>query len=101
MPTAKRQKYLDKLKKKQENLRTQEERQLEVIKIKDEINKIGFPAQTPEIIKFYEILDKYTKGGISVQGKIPILGYKKIIVYQLTNSKKHEIGAMLQHDDNV
>ena len=101
MPTAKRQKYLDKIKKKQENFRTTVERQSDIDKIKEEINKIGFPAQTPEIIKFYKILETFVNNSVSVQGKIPIIGYKKIIVYQLTNSKKHEIGARLQHDDNV
>ena len=101
MPTAKRQKYLDKLKKKQENIRTETERQESVDQIKTEFEKVGIPTSFPEVTKFYKILDEFVSGGASKQGQIPIEGIGKTIVYQLTNNKKHEIGAMLKHTENV
>lgn len=101
MPTAKRQKYLDKQKKKLENIRTEEERKEQTDKIKTEFEKVGIPNSFPEVIKFYNILDEFVNNGMTKQGKIPIEGVGKIIVYQLTNNKKYQISAMLKHDDNI
>lgn len=101
MPTSKRQKYLDKQKKKLENIRTEEERKEQIGKIKTEFEKVGIPNSFPEVIRFYNILDEFVKNGMAKQGKIPIEGVGKIIVYQLTNNKKYQIGAMLKHDDDV
>ena len=55
MPTAKRQKYLDKQKKKLENQRTKEERSAEVDKVKKQLKDIGLSTEIESIDKFYKI----------------------------------------------
>ena len=88
MTTAKRQKYLDKQRKKLENMRTKEEREVEINKMRDEIKKLGLPTETPGLVKFNKLVEEYVNYGSHAQGVIPLHGFGREIVYILTNNKK-------------
>lgn len=96
MPTAKRQKHLDRQAKKLENQRTRAEREIEVNKTLTELNKLGFPDQEPNIIKFKEILTDYVETGTSYQGELPLVGYGREICYYLSNNKNKSVDVMLR-----
>jgi len=96
MPTVKRQKYLDRLAAKQENVRTQEERQAEYDKFMGQFAQLGLSTEFEEIAKFDVMARDWVANGTAYQGVIPLVGMKRDLVYTLTNNKKHEIGVMLK-----
>ena len=96
MPTPKRQKYLDRLAAKQENVRTQEERQTEYDKFMGQFAQLGLSNEFEEIAKFDVMARDWVANGTAYQGVIPLIGMKRDLVYMLTNNKKHEIGVMLK-----
>jgi predicted DNA repair protein MutK len=96
MPTAKRQKYLDRLASKQSSSRTQEERQTEYDKFMGQFAQLGLNTEFEEIAKFDTMAKDWVTNGTVYQGVIPLVGMKRDLVYTLTNNKKHEIGVMLK-----
>ena len=100
MPTIKRQKYLDRLDAKQENVRTQEERQAEYDKFMGQFAQLGLSTEFAEIAKFDTIAKDWLENGTTYQGVIPLVGMKRDLVYMLTNNKKHEIGVMLKSTED-
>ena len=101
MPTEKRQKYLDKQKKKLENQRTKEERQSEIDKVKKQLEELGLTTEIEDISKFYNIMDEFVENGDYIEGIIPLPGYGREICFFLTKNKKHEMGVMLKHNPNL
>lgn len=99
MPTAKRQKYLDKLAKKQANKRTKEERSVEVNNILKKLGELGFPEEEPNIIKFKEILNDFLETGATFKGILPLVGYGRELCYFLCNNKRHSVDVMLRAND--
>ncbi len=57
MVSKKRQKYLDKLARKEAMKRIKDEREIEINKIKDQLNKINFPESLECIQYFYKVCD--------------------------------------------
>jgi len=96
MPTAKRQKHLDRQAKKLANQRTREERENEVNNTLRELNKIGFPDKEPNIVKFKEILKDYVETGNHYKGILPLEGYGREIFYYLSNNKNQSVDVMLR-----
>ena len=96
MPTAKRQKHLDRQAKKLANQRTREERENEVNNTLRELNKIGFPDKEPNIVKFKEILTDYVETGNHYKGILPLEGYGREIFYYLSNNKNQSVDVMLR-----
>ena len=101
MPTVKRQKYLDKQKKKLENQRTKEERIDEVDKVKKQLKDIGLSTEIEPIDKFYKIMDEFAEFGTGSQGIIPLNGYGREICYFFTNNRMRDIGVMLKHNPEL
>ena len=101
MTTAKRQKYLDKQKKKLENQRTKEEREVETDKVKKQLKDIGLSTEIEGISKFYKIMDEFVNYGTSAQGIIQLNGFGREICYIFSINKKHEIGVMLRHNPEL
>tara|TARA_Y100000389_G_C17137345_1_gene353186 strand:- start:123 stop:431 length:309 start_codon:yes stop_codon:yes gene_type:complete len=96
MPSVKRQKHLDRQAKKLANQRTREEREIEVNKTLTELNKLGFPNNEPNIIKFKEILKDYIESGNPYKGILPLEGYGREICYYLSNNKNQSVDVMLR-----
>lgn len=96
MPTAKRQKYLDRIAAKQSNIRTKEERQAEYDKVMAKFTELGLSSEYEEIAKFDTMAKDWVETGNVYQGIIPLVGLKRDLVYTLTNTKKHEVGVMLK-----
>ena len=101
MTTAKRQKFLDKQKKKLENQKTAEERKREVDKIKEMFQDLGLSTEIEGVNKFYTMMDNFVESGDGTQGTIPLPGLGREICYLLTNSRKHEVGAMLKYNKEL
>jgi methionine synthase II (cobalamin-independent) len=101
MPTAKRQKFLDKQKKKLENQKTSEERKREVEKVKNKFQELGLSTEIEGVKHFYDMMDTFVETADGKQGTIPLPGLGREICYLLTNNKKHEVGAMLKYNSNL
>ena len=101
MTTAKRQKFLDKQKKKLENQKTAEERKREVNKVKEMFQDLGLSTEIEGVSKFYTMMDSFVETGDGSQGTVPLSGLGREICYLLTNSKKHEVGAMLKYNKDL
>ncbi len=101
MTTAKRQRFLDKQKKKLENQKTAEERKREVDTVKEKFQELGLSTEIEGVNKFYKMMDEFTETGDGSQGTIPLFGLRREICYLLTNSKKHEVGAMLKYNKEL
>ena len=101
MVSKKRQKYLDKLARKEAMKRTREEREIEINKINDQLNKINFPESLEGIKEFYKVCDDYIENGYSLQGKIKLVGFKRILKYMFGCNKGSPVDAMLEYNENV
>lgn len=101
MPTAKRQKYLDRLNAKQTNNRTQEERQAEYDKFMSQFANLGLGTEFEEIAKFDTMAKEWVTNGTPYQGAIPLNGMKRDLVYSLTNNKKHNLVVMLKSTEDA
>mgnify|MGYP000073671652 CR=1 FL=1 len=101
MPTAKRQKHLDRQAKKLAKQRNKEEREVEVNKILKELNKLGFPNEEPNILKFKEILTDYAETGNNYKGILPLKGYGREICYYLSNNKNQSVDVMLRANTDL
>ena len=102
MVTVKRQKYLDKLAKKEGDKYTQEERLKKVYSCIKQLNDLGlhkdYSEDTSEI---HQILENYIKDGDAKSGHIMITGTKRVFHYLLPSHKKNEISTCLKFDKNV
>lgn len=99
MPTAKRQKYIEKQKKKLDNQRTKEEREERTNEIKLKLKETFLtPNMFEEIGLFYNIIDKFVEDGISVNGAIPIKHINSTLLYNLTNNKTKPLDAMIKYN---
>ncbi len=102
MPTAKRQKYLDRLAAKNANIRTPTERQAEYDKIMTKFDELGVNIEDyPELIQFKTLLTTWLNTGTAYQGIIRIMALKRDLVYTITNDKRHEIGIMLKSHESL
>ena len=101
MTTAKRQRFLDRQKKKLENQKTAEERKREVDKVKEMFQDLGLSTEIEGVSKFYTTMDNFVESGDGSQGTVPLPGLGREICYLLTNSRKHEVGAMLKYSKDL
>lgn len=88
-------------KKKEKEIKTEDDRFLEISVIKDKIKQLGLGEGNPDILKFNQILDKYVKDGETTEGKIRLLGHNRIIDYLLPSLKKNKCQVSLLYDKNV
>jgi len=75
--------------KKEKNEWIYADKNLEIIKIKENLENLGLNNNFDEIKEFYKILDEYLNNNISLSGKIKIEYINKIIEYQLPKNKIH------------
>jgi hypothetical protein len=70
--------------------KTKSQRVMEIVKAWKKLREIGFPDETPSLVEFKQITNKFIEDGIAVTGKIPMEGYDRTLCYILTNHCKKE-----------
>lgn len=70
--------------------KTREQRVMEIVKVFRKIKELGFPDQTPALLEFKEITNKFIEDGQSRTGKIPLQEYNRVLCYILTNHNLKE-----------
>ena len=104
MPSKKqrsKQKKAEKSLKKKDNTKSQEQKKEEIVTINAQIKDIGFPDTDENIMKFNEIVKEYLEKGIAWSGKIPLIGYQRVMHVILSNKKNVTNSVMLKYDKNV
>lgn len=76
--------------------KTKSERLSEVIKVLKQLINFGFPSQNEGILKLKEVLKQWVKDGEYKKGKIKLIGYERVILYELYIRKGTEIAVNLK-----
>ena len=76
----KKGKSSDKVKK----VKTEQQRLIEVDRIREQINDLGLGEGNPDVKSFFNELDCFVSLGHSWSGKIPLHGYNRIIDVKLS-----------------
>ena len=104
MPSKKQRAKLKKaakLAKKSENIKSQEQKQEEIDTINAQIKDIGFPDTDPNIQKFNKIVKEYLDEGVPWSGKVPLVGYQRVMHVILTNRKNITNSVVLKYNKDV
>lgn len=104
MPSKKersKKKKLDKLIKKKLNVKPIEQKIEEIDNINTQIKEIGFPETDNNILKFNNIVKEYLDNDIPWSGKIPLVGYQRVMHVILSNKKNITNSVVLKYDKNV
>ncbi len=72
------------------NQKDKSQRVLEIVKAFKKMRELGFPDETPAIIEFKQITNRFIEDGIAVTGKIPMPEYDRTLCYILTNHSLKE-----------
>lgn len=99
--SIKRQKHIDRQNKKMKDIRTKEERAKFVDDITKKLEETNIPHDVVGIIKFKDILKKYLEYGDTMQGVIPLSGFKYEIQYNLHRNRNFDCGAMLKANPHI
>ena len=87
--------------KKQVELKTRIDRIREIVEITKKLRNLGLDKNYDGIIEFNKITREYIEDGESRQGKIKILGTKRILEYILPKRKNTEITINLKYAQEV
>ena len=82
-------------------LKSREDRVKEIVEVFKKLRNLGIDNKFDGISEFNAICKEYIKGGESKQGKIKILGTKRILEYILPRRKNTEITVNLKFDNAV
>ena len=83
------------------NLKSKSERLSEVLEIFKKIQGLGFTDDYNGIEDFKNTLKDYVNDGEARQGKVKIIGTKRIIEYILPSTEGRQISVNLKFDNNV
>jgi hypothetical protein len=72
------------------NQKDKTQRVMEIVKAFKKMRELGFPDETPAIMEFKQITNRFIEDGIAVTGKIPMLEYDRMLCYILTNHSLKE-----------
>ena len=81
-------------------VKSQTTRIQEIIRIKQQLNDIGFPSQYDGIKKFNTITNEYVKSGIPWSGKIHFTEYHRYLDVILTTKDHLFCSAVLKTNKN-
>jgi ribosomal protein S20 len=100
--STKRQKHLERQAKKLKNQYTKTERQTEIKKCIDELEKVGlYRNYNEDMEKIHKTMDEYVETGEPSNGYIPIDGTKRIFCFMFPRYKNNQISTGLKYDENV
>ena len=89
------------IKNKKDKFKTKEEREKEVIRMKEELNKLGLSDEIEGIEEFNKYCNEYVEKDISWSGKIKLRGTKRILEGILPRKKIVKGTLILRYDENV
>lgn len=72
------------------NQKDKNQRVIEIVKAFRKMKELGFPDETPAIVEFKQITNRFIEDGIAVTGKIPMPEYDRTLCYILTNHSLKE-----------
>ena len=87
--------------KKEVELKTKVDRIREIVEVTKKLRNLGLDKNYEGIIEFNKITREYIEDGESRQGKIKILGTKRILEYILPRRKNTEITINLKYAQEV
>ena len=87
--------------KKEVVLKTKVDRIREIVEVTKKLRNLGLDQNYEGIIEFNKITREYIEDGESRQGKIKILGTKRILEYILPRRKNTEITIKLKYAQEV
>ena len=87
--------------KKEKILKTREERENEMLLIKEKLSTLGLNVGMEGIDLFYEKMADFVETGLSWSGRIKIPGTKRILDIILTSNKQKESLAALLYNKNI
>ena len=87
--------------KKEVVLKTKVDRIREIVEVTKKLRNLGLDKNYEGIIEFNKITREYIEDGESRQGKIKILGTKRILEYILPRRKNTEITINLKYAQDV
>lgn len=90
-----------KKKKREIKLKTENERKEEVLNIINKMNSLGLSSEHPGISNFYKICKIYIKTGEGQNGKIKLLGLKRVLEYILSTRSGVECNVNLKYNSDV
>lgn len=90
-----------KKKKKEIQLKTESERKDEVLNIINKLNSLGLSSEYPGVNDFYKICKDYIKTGNGGNGKIKLLGLKRVLEYILATRSGVECSVNLKYNPDV
>ncbi len=79
-------------------VKTPEQRLQEVTLIRQQISDLGLGDGNPDVEKFYQELEQFTKTGYSWTGKIPLHGHHRVISATLTTNPNITSSVTLLYD---
>lgn len=82
-------------------LKTKTERFGEVLDIFDRFKEVGLGQKYKGVDEFYSLCKDYVNDGIARDGKIKIVGEKRVIVYILPTRKNTKCSINLKYDKDV
>jgi TPP-dependent pyruvate/acetoin dehydrogenase alpha subunit len=100
MPSKKKMK-LKRSEKEKYRLWTNEEKLIEILKIKKHLISLGLGVYEKEMKRFSDICQAYIKESIEYCDKIKFPESKRVLVFIFKNSSKHKISSQLLFDENV
>lgn len=77
------------------------ERLKEVRTLYEQIFAIGFPPDLEPIAAFRAIANRFVKVGEGASGSLPLKGYKRILVYMLSNQAHITSTVVLKYAPHV
>jgi hypothetical protein len=72
------------------NQKDKKQRVMEIVKAFKKMRELGFLDETPAIIEFKLITNRFIEDGVAVTGKIPMPEYDRMLCYILTNHSLKE-----------
>lgn len=86
---------------KNENIKTKEDRLSEVNEMKLNLSNHGITDKIENIKLFYEYCDNFVNDNVSWSGKLKLPGLKRILDGVLTTKKTNKSSIVLKYDDSV
>ena len=82
-------------------LKSKSERLSEVVEVIKKIQGLGFTDDYDGIEDFKQTLKDFVNDGESRQGKVKVIGTKRVIEYLLPSTQGRQISVNLKYDANV
>jgi hypothetical protein len=97
MPSSKKVKK----EKKERNNKNYSQRKIEIDHIKKMLNQLGLGEGNPDVLSFYQEMNRFLNTGEAWTGKIPLHGHKRVIKAILTNRSNITCSINIGYDASI